>query len=481
MTASARLMLLAVVASLAVGLHCLQAVNTPRLVEQPITLEVGANQARVNGQLTTLETEPVRISGYFKLDRTKEARMFYFYFQARTAKGDEPVVLWMTGGPGCSSELAVFFENGPFEIQPNLTTTLTEFGWDNTADMIYVDQPINTGFSYSDDPRDEVHDEKGVSNDMLDFLNELFLAHPEFQGRDFYVTGESYGGHYVPAVSSRIFKAIKTKEEWVKADINLKGFAIGNGLTDPAIQYGAYADYAYSMDLISEEVRERVLAAYPACKAAIDICNAHEWVSECLLAVQYCQATQVSSILALLDNINIYDVRKPCVGQLCYDFTLMERYLALPAVRKALGVHKKWEACNMTVYQDMLADFMRDYEPIMPEMLEAGVRVLVYAGDQDFICNHIGNKRWVANVTWPSKSEQEPHPVPWMVDGKEAGMLTDYGPLQFLRVYDAGHMVPMDQGRHALDMITKFVHNQPLVPASHAAEQGEAGQTVAAV
>ena len=96
-------------------------------------------------------TKPERFSGYFRLDRTYAAEMFFFLFERRDAADDAPVVLWMTGGPGCSSELAVFYENGPYALRRDenreVVVDETEFGWDRAATMIFVDQPINTGFS----------------------------------------------------------------------------------------------------------------------------------------------------------------------------------------------------------------------------------------------------------------------------------------------------------------------------------------------
>lgn len=108
-----------------------------------------------------------------QLNRTYDAHMFYFFFESRSLKADDPVVLWMTGkcgscvsldaveggaehsssfigGPGCSSELAVFYENGPYHIKEDLSLERSEYGWDTNSNMIFVDQPINTGFSYSD-------------------------------------------------------------------------------------------------------------------------------------------------------------------------------------------------------------------------------------------------------------------------------------------------------------------------------------------
>ena len=55
--------------------------------------------------------------------------MFYLFFESRKSKSD-PVVIWLTGGPGCSSELALFYENGPFKIANNLSLIWNDYGWD---------------------------------------------------------------------------------------------------------------------------------------------------------------------------------------------------------------------------------------------------------------------------------------------------------------------------------------------------------------
>ncbi|XP_022865881.1 serine carboxypeptidase 3-like [Olea europaea var. sylvestris] len=99
--------------------------------------------------------------------------MFYFFFESRNSKED-PIVIWLTGGPGCSSEMALFYENGPFTIANNLSLVWNEYGWDKVSNILYVDQPTGTGFSYSSDRRDIRHDEKGVSNDLYDFLQVSF-------------------------------------------------------------------------------------------------------------------------------------------------------------------------------------------------------------------------------------------------------------------------------------------------------------------
>jgi carboxypeptidase C (cathepsin A) len=135
----------------------------------------------------------------------------------------------------------------------------------------------------------------------------------------------------------------------------------GNGLTDPAVQYGAYGDFAYQNGLIDKNVHARIAAAYPACKYGIEQCNGHDWALACKAALAYCEAAVFSQVLLAAGNINVYDIRKQCNFPLCYDFSRLEKYIAQESVRKALGVgDRKWTICDATVYGDMRGDWMID-------------------------------------------------------------------------------------------------------------------------
>ena len=354
-------------------------------------------------------------------------------------------------------------KTGPWTITEDLKLEETPYGWDRSAHMIYVDQPINTGFSWSEDDQDRCYDEDCVSNDMLDFLIALWDARPDLACRDFFVTGESYAGHYVPAVSYLIYSAIKSGQ-LSPQHINFKGFAIGNGLTVPSIQYGAYADYAFDHGLITEEIRDQVNALYPTCQLALEACDDLGVAMECLAAVMLCQTTMFAPIMLLHPFMNVYDIRKTCDAPLCYaEFGRLDAYLNQPEVQEALGVNKTWEACNMDVHQDMMADWGHSFDESLPEMLADGVRVLVYAGNQDFICNVLGNRRWVDALRWGRWREWvAAENATWVVEGEKAGVVTEVGPLAFLDVDASGHMVPMDAPKNALDMITRFVGGESL-------------------
>ncbi|XP_031092384.1 serine carboxypeptidase-like [Ipomoea triloba] len=419
--------------------------RSPRLVEKRFTFP---NLADPSASIENLGHH----AGYYKIQSSYAANMFYFFFESRNSKND-PVVIWLTGGPGCSSELALFYENGPFKIANNLSLVWNDYGWDKISNLIYVDQPTGTGFSYSSDSRDIRHNEDDVSNDLYEFLQAFFTEHSEYAKNDFYITGESYAGHYIPAFASRVHKGNKANEG---IHINLKGFAIGNGLTDPAIQYKAYPDYALEMGIISESYHKTLVKVLPVCEAAIKLCGTQGTVS-CIAAYYVCEAV-FEAILLRANGINYYDIRKQCEGSLCYDFSNMETLLNEKSVKEALGVGDiEFVSCSTTVYQAMLVDWMRNLEVGIPALLEDGIQMLIYAGEYDLICNWLGNSRWVQSMEWSGQDDfVASSEVPFEVDGSEAGLLKSYGPLSFLKVHDAGHMVPMDQPKAALEMLQRW-------------------------
>lgn len=386
----------------------------------------------------------------------RSVRMFYFCSKP-SGKKEDPVVIWLTGGPGCSSELAVFYENGPFTIANNMSLVWNRFGWDTISNIIFVDQPTGTGFSYSSDDRDTRHDETGVSNDLYDFLQVFFKKHPEFAKNDFYITGESYAGHYIPAFASRVHQGNKANEG---IHINLKGFAIGNGLTDPEIQYKAYTDYALEMNLIEKSDYERINRFIPPCEFAIKMCGT-DGKTSCMAAYMVCNNI-FSSIMKLVGTKNYYDVRKECEGRLCYDFSNLEKFFGDKAVKEALGVGDiEFVSCSTTVYEAMLTDWMRNLEVGIPALLEDGINVLIYAGEYDLICNWLGNSRWVNSMEWSGQKDFVSSPESsFVVDDAEAGVLKSHGPLSFLKVHNAGHMVPMDQPKASLEMLRRFTQGK---------------------
>ena len=102
---------------------------------------------------------------------------------------------------------------------------------------------------------------------------------------------------------------------------------------------------------------------------------------------------------------------------------------------------------------------MKKYEQLLPAMLHDGIRVLIYAGDKDYICNWLGNKDWVLQMKWDGHQDMlKAEDTKWVSrEGKHAGDLRTSNGLSFLRVFDAGHMVPMNKPKEARYMMEQFV------------------------
>jgi len=159
-------------------------------------------------------------------------------------------------------------------------------------------------------------------------------------------------------------------------------------------------------------------------------------------------------------KFNVYDIRIPCdVPPLCYDMGNAEIYLNQPEIQAELGVSgRKWKDCRTDVHMELLGDWVVTMAPKIQGVLEWGLDVLVYSGDKDYICNWRGGEAWTHGLEWTGQEEFNNAPYQeWTVNGVGAGALKQFKNFKFLRVYDAGHMVPMDQPVVALQMLESFI------------------------
>jgi hypothetical protein len=190
---------------------------------------------------------PKSLSGYVSLEGSKydgpgeDKHYFYWFFESRDSSADEntPLFIWLTGGPGCSSTLALLAENGPCSVKEDGSgTTPNEHSWNSNAHALWLDQPTGVGYSYGkvDDSSEEM-----VGENAYYFLQSFLQSHPEYQNNPLFITGESYAGHYVPAITHRIWQGNNDMKEGT-IQLNLQGMAIGNGLTNPEIQYPVRID-----------------------------------------------------------------------------------------------------------------------------------------------------------------------------------------------------------------------------------------------
>jgi carboxypeptidase C (cathepsin A) len=235
--------------------------------------------------------------GYITVNATYGANMFYWMFESQSDPKNDPLVLWLTGGPGCSGMLALFFENGPYTVNPDLSLKDNPYSWNSKANVIWVDNPVGSGYSYVNNPNGYVSNEDEVASELWIFLQQFFKLYPQYKNLPFFITGESYGGHYVPAISNYIQNQNKRN---IGIHINLQGLAIGNGWVDPKIQAGSYGPYAYANNLISESDLENAQQDYETCLKDIENGNYDEAFYDCNAVFE--------DVLEAAGNINFYDL-----------------------------------------------------------------------------------------------------------------------------------------------------------------------------
>jgi len=284
------------------------------------------------------------------------------------------------------------------------------------------------------------------------FLQNFYNKFPQYRSKDLYVTGESYGGHYVPAISAFIHQQ---NQQTAFPKINLAGLAVGNGWVDPEIQAGSYGPYAYTHNLITSDDLQQVQQAYAQCKSDLDNNDYNDAFWDC---------TEVfDTVLDYAGNINYYDVRKQCnPPPLCYDLSSITNYLNQPSVQSQLGVNITWESCNMDVYTAMeTTDFDYSYIDDVALLLQY-YPVIFYNGNYDLICNFYGTAALLNSMQWSGQNQfVNAQNVTWSVGGQPAGSARNYNNLTFVVVFNAGHMVPHDQGQNALDLLNHLLNGQP--------------------
>lgn len=394
-------------------------------------------------------------TGYLDVE-DEDKHFFYWFFESRNDPKNDPVILWLNGGPGCSSLTGLFFELGPSFIDESLKPVYNPSSWNANASVIFLDQPVNVGFSYSSL---SVSNTVAAGKDVYAFLELFFKQFPEYNKKqDFHIAGESYAGHYIPVFASEIL----SHED---RSFDLTSVLIGNGLTDPLTQYEYYQPMACGKggepSVLEPEECDNMLESLPRCLFLIENCYNSGSVWSCVPATIYCNNGQMGPYQK--SGRNVYDIRTMCEGSsLCYKgLEYIDQYLNLPAVKEKLGVEvDEYQSCNFDINRNFMfaGDWMKPYYKNVIDLLESGLPVLIYAGDKDFICNWLGNQAWADRLPWSGHDKFEAQPVrKWKVGKEAAGEVKNYKNFTFLRVYGGGHMVPHDQPENGLEMVNRWI------------------------
>ncbi|EMD33353.1 hypothetical protein CERSUDRAFT_68006 [Gelatoporia subvermispora B] len=349
----------------------------------------------------------------------KEARhLFFYFFESRNDPGTDDVIFWTNGGPGASSAMGLFMELGPCRVTS-------------------ADNPVGVGFSYADHG-EHVDNLIDAGQDITAFTLIFFEHFTDFKGWACHMAGESYSGRYLPVFATAIYEQNAKLKAAGLTPINLKSVMIGNGCTHWPTMITPWYDFQC-----------KNISVLPV-----------SGVSSCVHLKQ-------------IVGLNVYDITEPCDGPyeetFCYPIVQnITTFLNRADVRRTLGVNST--VANFTMNNDEVAlafwerrDAMSPTQYYIGALLERGIRVLVYVGANDWLCNWVGNERMTLELEWSRQSEFTARALrEWEIGGTPAGLTRNAGPFTFATFFGAGHMAPYNKPEESLELMKRWIKGQEL-------------------
>uniref|UniRef100_S4RGP6 Carboxypeptidase n=1 Tax=Petromyzon marinus TaxID=7757 RepID=S4RGP6_PETMA len=397
-------------------------------------------------------------SGYLDASGTK--RLHYWFVESQSNPSKDPLVLWLNGGPGCSSMEGLLAEHGPYLVQPDGVSLLyNPYAWNKISSVLYLEAPAGVGFSYAADKNYTTSDDQ-VSMDNYLALKSFFAKFPEWSKHDLYLTGESYAGFYLPTLAVRVME---------DPSINLKGMAVGNALSSFEINDNSIVYFAYYHGLIGEDLWVNLQQhccsegkcnffspGDPQCSKLVEkvsvvvggiglnIYNLYApcaggvpppaTLNQCCLTARYVGANTCALPQALW---KLHSRRGPVrLDPPCVNSSNMAAYLNDDYVRRALHIPSgvpTWEICSFEVgshYQSTYTSMKDHYLKLLGALK---YRILLYNGDVDMACNFLGEEWFVESLQQKVAVERRP----WLFeDGSSqiAGFVKEFSNLALLTV-----------------------------------------------
>lgn len=398
-------------------------------------------KARKEAKVKPFAGKVKSFAGFFTVNEGYESNMYFWYFLSEKATKKAPVILWLHGGPGQSSMMGLFEESGPYIIV-NGQAVLRETSWTKHYNVLYIDNPIGAGFSYTKQSEGYSKTIDEAVDNLYEALRQFFKMFPEYKKNPFYVVGQSYGGKYIPVLANLIHK--KNSENSTK--INLKGMMIGCGCLDPVHQI-AFADYLYEFGIIDRKGRTDV--------------KSYETRSKNLLEAGYPLLAIAPLGLIGLKMVNAgfkypLDIDNPHIDLSSYDE--VEAFVTSDDVRKEIHVGNAEFHDKKMVLWYFKSDLLNSVSAELSKTLKLGYKVLMYAGQHDLVIPHEQTDKVIEHLEWDgAKKLVHSQPQPWYVDKELAGFSKSYANLQQVFVRKANHMIVRSQQKWMLDLLKKFV------------------------
>eukprot|EP00253_Pinus_taeda_P005727 PITA_05727 len=380
-------------------------------------------------------------AGYVTVNQERGRALFYWFFEATQNASQKPLVLWLTGG--CSSVGGgEALELGPFLFERNTSQLrLNEYSWNkgyssslpitysSEANMLFLESPVGVGFSYTNTSSDSKNlGDRITAEDNYVFLLSWLERFPAYKSREFYITGESYGGHFVPQLAEVIFDRNNgTNKDNV---INLKGFMVGNAVIDNDHDTNGMVDYAWTHAVISDE-------EYHSLKNSCNSKTGNQTLCD-------------NGLFAAYADINIYDLyTSVCLQQQSSNF--LRKHALSPKLPYG------YDPCD-EVYVGVYFNRADVQKALHANTTQIPYPWVLCSGDTDGRVP-VTSTRYSLNALGLKIKEEW---SAWCNSQQVGGWTIGYEGLRFLTVRGAGHQVPMFTPKPALAVFNHFLSDSPL-------------------
>ncbi|KAL4484568.1 hypothetical protein ABPG74_019745 [Tetrahymena malaccensis] len=390
---------------------------------------------------------------------------FVFYSKINATTPEEiaaaPTLIWLNGGPGSSSMYGAFFENGPYRVLNQSGEMIVEQNpnsWTQSYNMLYIDQPIAVGFSRS--AMDEYHpvNEDQVAEQfykgLLSFYTSGCYSNVIYHDSPLFISGESYGGKYVPNIAAEILKQNNQTDITGNLKIPLKGISIGNPLIDPQHQLYQLGQFGLDNNLISHSTYLKISNILIKMKKYLDK-NMYEEAAD-----EYDNALQTFMMNGLVPLENPFNYK---TGP--YPNVFVKQFCQTYIQNFGFDEDFVFDSSSFYIYLSLKHDvFAPNGIPALVKVLEQKLPVIIYNGNNDIKVNTPGIQYAINNFEWQGKQQFSQLP---MLDlnmtspfGQitKIGLIKSYDTLTFAIIDDAGHQAPFDQPVSLSFLIDSFVN-----------------------
>lgn len=379
--------------------------------------------------------------------------LFYWFFESSRASLMPqahvlPLVVWLNGGPGSSSLLGLFMENGPFRLAGSpARVTPAAVPWNRGVHLLYWDQPVGTGFSTVQDGR-YATDQQTVARDFCAALEQFYEA-VGYSECPLFIAGESYAGKFIPNIAAEILDH--------HPNIPLQGVAIGDGWISPHVQARAQVAYAFELGFVDHRQRREVEAMLDRADRAFE-------AGDGALAYRLQNGVE-QRILDCAGQPDIFDVRRWSAIE---DADALTRYLNSAGFKSAVGVPPTatWSPAtdDSPVAAALEADGMVDAAGVVGRLLSR-IDVLIYSGNFDLSCGYAGAERLLSELDWHGRDAwNRLGRLIWTGDnGVTLGYVKQLDRLTQVVVPGAGHLAPADQPGTVRSMIENWIAGSAFV------------------